>query len=117
MTQTNTATVKTLTAEVRVLMVGSRQVTLSVAKQLDRMNTYEHSVEGITAFGRVKTGAKDEDGKEIKLEVIGRSNRASDYGALVIFEFDGEHGLMNDEDLAAFRNWGELPLIVLAGLK
>jgi hypothetical protein len=30
-----TATVETLTAEVRVLMVGSRQVTMSMFKQLD----------------------------------------------------------------------------------
>ena len=30
-----TATVETLTAEVRVLAVGNRQITLSVAKQLD----------------------------------------------------------------------------------
>ena len=35
MTNTTTATVETLTAEVRVLMVGSRQVTLSVYNQLD----------------------------------------------------------------------------------
>jgi hypothetical protein len=38
MTNTNgsaTATVETLAAEVRTLMVGSRQVTMSVAKQLD----------------------------------------------------------------------------------
>lgn len=33
---TTTATVEVLTAEVRVLMVGSRQVTLSVYRQLDR---------------------------------------------------------------------------------
>lgn len=33
---TTTATVETLTAEVRVLMVGNRQITLSVARQLDR---------------------------------------------------------------------------------
>ena len=35
---TQTATVETLTAEVRVLMVGSRQITPSVVKQLDRVN-------------------------------------------------------------------------------
>jgi hypothetical protein len=36
-----TATVETLTAEVRVLMVGSRQITLSVAKQLDTCPFFE----------------------------------------------------------------------------
>ena len=45
---TSTATVESLTAEVRVLMVGSRQVTLSVARQLDEVPTWE-----ITPFGRM----------------------------------------------------------------
>lgn len=45
---TQTATVETLTAEVRVLMVGSRQVTLSVYRQLDR-----HPSDQVRPFGRV----------------------------------------------------------------
>ena len=46
-----TATVEVLTAEVRVLMVGSRQVTLSVARQLD-----EAEPDWILPFGRIRTG-------------------------------------------------------------
>jgi hypothetical protein len=45
---TNVATVEVLTAEVRVLMVGSRQVTLSVYNQLD----WAHYTD-IEPFGRV----------------------------------------------------------------
>ena len=45
---TQTATIETLTAEVRVLMVGSRQVTLSVYRQLDRCKSDQ-----IEPFGRV----------------------------------------------------------------
>jgi hypothetical protein len=48
MTNSTTATVETLTAEVRVLMVGSRQVTLSVYGQLDEVGP-----EDIEPFGRV----------------------------------------------------------------
>lgn len=48
MTTTQTATVEALTAEVRVLMVGSRQVTMSVYGQLDHV---EH--DEIEPFGRV----------------------------------------------------------------
>lgn len=48
---TTTATVETLTAEVRVLMVGSRQITLSVAKQLDAVGLAK-----LTVFGRIKIG-------------------------------------------------------------
>jgi hypothetical protein len=48
MTASKTATVETLTAEVRVLMVGSRQVTMSVYNQLDQVTPAE-----IEPFGRV----------------------------------------------------------------
>lgn len=45
----DTATVETLVAEVRTLMVGSRQVTLSVAKQLDTV-----PLAALRIFGRVR---------------------------------------------------------------
>lgn len=45
----HTATVESLTAEVRVLMVGNRQITLSVAKQLDLVDDRKLEV-----FGRVR---------------------------------------------------------------
>jgi hypothetical protein len=65
------ATVEVLTAEVRVLMVGSRQVTLSVARQLDEIEDCE-----ITPFGRIETGRKD--GPRITaVEVIGRATDGS----------------------------------------
>jgi hypothetical protein len=48
-TITDTATVETLTAEVRVLMVGKRQITLSVAKQLDMVK-----YDDLTVFGRIR---------------------------------------------------------------
>jgi hypothetical protein len=50
----STATVETLTAEVRVLMVGSRQVTQSVAKQLDRV-----PLSRLRPFGRVKLSPEE----------------------------------------------------------
>ena len=49
-----TATVETLTAEVRVLMVGTRQVTLSIFGQLDDV-----AIDKIEPFGRVSP--KDAD--------------------------------------------------------
>lgn len=48
---TTTATVESLTAEVRVLQVGNRQITLSVARQLDMA-----LLEDIEPFGRVNLG-------------------------------------------------------------
>lgn len=50
MSASQTATVETLTAQVRVLMVGSKQVTASVAKQLD----FEADPALVTVFGRVR---------------------------------------------------------------
>jgi len=60
---TTEATVEVLTAEVRALMVGSRQVTLSVFRQLDwvdwddilpmgRVNDYRENVTGQMVVGR-----------------------------------------------------------------
>lgn len=60
---TTSATVETLTAEVRVLMVGNRQVTLSVYRQLDTVLSGE-----IDPFGRVRD-SKDEGA----LNVVGRA--------------------------------------------
>lgn len=39
MSKKTTAKVETLTAQVRVLMVGNRQITLSVARQLDHVDS------------------------------------------------------------------------------
>jgi hypothetical protein len=55
MSTTTTATIETLTAEVRTLIVGSRQVTLSVAKQLDII-----PLSRLRIFGRVHI-SKDRD--------------------------------------------------------
>lgn len=66
-----TAHVELLTAKVRVLMVGSRQVTLSVYRQLDNVEP-----EDIEAFGRT---ADSRDG-DTYLYVIGRDRNT---GALV----------------------------------
>lgn len=111
MTHTNTAKIETLTAEVRVLVVGSRQVTLSVFRQLDRV-----SPERITPFGRVRSGAK--------YYTFGYGNVTAD---LELVGTD-EHGnlvrsvVVDSKSIPASRKerYAELqalPLIVLAGLK
>lgn len=51
MSDKHEATVEVLTAEVRVLQVGRRQVTLSVVRQLDWANPAD-----VEPFGRVRTG-------------------------------------------------------------
>lgn len=51
MSQVEVAAVRTLAAEVRVLMVGARQITLSVAKQLDQVDPYL-----IEPMGRIRLG-------------------------------------------------------------
>jgi hypothetical protein len=58
MTNTATATVEVLTAEVRVLMVGSRQVTQSVFRQLDEIEPGFY----IEPFGRVSFPDKSDRG-------------------------------------------------------
>jgi hypothetical protein len=65
-----TATVETLTAEVRTLIVGSRQITMSVFKQLD----YE-DFSKIEPMGRVRVAAKDSDSAE-GVDIVGRSTKS-----------------------------------------
>ena len=99
----NTATVQTLTAEVRVLMVGSRQITMSVFKQLDH-----RPIEEIELFGRVSV--PNDYGI---VRVVGRSTLD---GTLVRSHVDNPYGgLIGNQG-----NWDKakaLPLIALAGLR
>jgi hypothetical protein len=59
-----TATIETLTAEVKALVIGNRQVTLSVARQLDSFDLVvgafcgDFDPDKFTPFGRIKTGRK-----------------------------------------------------------
>jgi hypothetical protein len=109
-------TVEVLTAEVRTLKVGSRQVTLTVAKQLDSVAPWK-----ITPFGRVRIGNEH-------LEVIG----SDEHGNLVVSHMPtqrcGHVWRTSGDDYSPFpgtddeyralrRIFLQLPLIVLAGLK
>lgn len=95
------ATVETLTAEVRVLMVGNRQVTLSVYRQLDLVDPAF-----IEPFGRVRSGEKWTGHRE----VVGRlCDSCEGAGSLVRSRIRGGHEY--------FGAWSDLPLIVLAGLR
>ena len=124
---TNTATIETLTAEVRVLMVGSRQVTLSVARQLDRVRLAD-----MEPFGRIKLDRDDDRhcliGKHRETGVLVLASGpkllepfgerpSSDAGG-------GISGVMLKKIWAEWDSQAQvreyvksLPLIVLAGLK
>jgi hypothetical protein len=133
MTASKTATVETLTAEVRVLMVGSRQVTMSVYKQLDNVEPDQ-----IEPFGRVCP--RDADGGHI--HVVGRRIGAGelvasytiagrdDYDQVAAWRLKLKLGLKSVTDVPAEQieaeaarlaalddEWSALPLIVLAGLR
>lgn len=108
-----TATVETLTAEVRTLVVGSRQVTMSVAKQLDVVGELP------TIFGRVNMPTVGQH------PIIGADR--SGQLALGLFSSPVERP---DGDFPGWwtREWKawavaseaayrDLPLIVLAGLR
>jgi hypothetical protein len=138
------ARVEVLTAEVRVLMVGSRQVTLSVFRQLDRVDSAL-----IQPFGRVRD--KPANPGSDRVTVVGRSARPADHGALVRLSLSAQHerqqawiwrsgrepiydgdrddgGPMTGEErereaqacearARIVAEWAALPLIVLAGLR
>lgn len=137
----STATVEALTAEVRVLMVGSRQVTLSVARQLDEVAWWD-----ITPFGRISMNTKPAFSEADRVEVIGRSEDGSlvrssasrmryrcehrqDGGKVIINGEECTYRACKREDCGhyhghtwigtdeQFNEWNGLPLIVLAGLR
>jgi hypothetical protein len=108
------ARVDVLTAEVRTLAVGNRQVTLSVYRQLDTVKPA-----ALEAFGRVNTGrtVKVWDGwsrwekAEVVLEVVGRI-RDGYVGAGSL-----ARAYLQQRGSEPYAEWSALPLIVLAGLR
>jgi hypothetical protein len=126
MTERQTATVETLTASVRVLMVGSRQVTLSIYKQLDECDAGR-----LKPFGRVNIDKFD------SLDLVGVDrngnlvrSRVPDYKDAIegflqregwsppytdaYWERRAEIGTYYKDKYFEFK---ALPLIVLAGLR
>jgi hypothetical protein len=131
MTNTNgshTATVETLTAKVRVLMVGSRQVTLSVYKQLDFITPYD-----IEPFGRVHSGEMRGSGvykSPLWLELVGRDPHGNLVKSCIADDHEADHPPiiyradcyeLHEHRLAQWPALRSqllaLPLIVLAGLR
>lgn len=114
MSAATTATVETLTAEVHVLKVGNRQITLSVAKQLDVI-----PFDRLRPFGRIhlngpprrETDSVDVVGVDIETGALCRSRLARNYDSRPWKQSQVERDNANH---AAAR---ALPLIVLAGLR
>jgi hypothetical protein len=112
------AHVQVLTAEVRTLVVGSRQVTLSVYGQLDTIPLI-----ALTPFGRVRIKeTPSSDWRVTRVVGADRDGRlvASWLGYTTTGRtFSDPGGIWaNSED--GVQVWGELqdlPLIVLAGLR
>ena len=107
MTITTTATVQTLAAEVRVLQVGSRQVTMSVFKQLDFK-----PLDAVDIFGRVSVPAKPDDNEGVHL--VGRLRDGGDLVRVWVPKFKGwyrygtdefYHWLLHAGRLGKSRNW------------
>jgi hypothetical protein len=92
-------------AEVRVLQIGNRQVTLSVFKQLDWVTPI-----WIEPFGRVSDGSDHWD----VVRVVGRHRET---GVLVRSEAVRywKNTVANQNPF--YFDWRQLPLIVLAGLR
>jgi hypothetical protein len=107
-----TTRVELLTAEVRTLMVGDRQVTMSIYHQLDWVDPRE-----IEPFGRVHSKAH----KFPAVEVVGSRDgilvrsylRKDNWARGAQPSFKMPEG--PTRDLRA--QWETLPLIVLAGLR
>ncbi len=141
---TTAARVEVLTAEVRILQVGSRQITLSVARQLDQADPGD-----IEPFGRIRTGARNPNSATDIVEVIGAARdgtlvrstaavmryycsssyhegtwisgwkvrRCADYPADYQPAAECWRGHYWLDEPGEWELWQALPLIVLAGLR
>jgi hypothetical protein len=142
MSSSSEPSVESLTAEIRILQVGSKPITLSAARQLDSVHAAD-----IRPFGRVRIDPKPADGL---IEVIGsvdgvlaRSSASSrevecpgyntrpyshNYGLPQVVcrrhrntsavDASGRHAWTEytpSRDI--YETWEALPLIVLAGLR
>jgi hypothetical protein len=133
----DSATVEVLAAEVRVLMVGSRQVTMSVYNQLDEVIPYL-----IEPFGRVApkdagygwiyvVGRHRADGTLVSSRIPVDVQTITDEG-WVLVRYPGAASLTSTQIYTLWRRggdperqflaqaasgWADLPLIVLAGLR
>lgn len=112
------ATVQMLTASVRTLQIGARQVTLSVAKQLDIVGPGM-----IEPWGRVDLGREDLTvvGRDLYNDALVTSThddaRCDDCEEIAErFRKHGPRGTYSGF-CATRRAWSQLPKIVLAGLK
>lgn len=134
-----TARVEVLTAEVRTLQVGNRQVTLSIFRQLDHVEPDE-----IEPFGRVRDGRSERD----DIDVVGRRRATGELvrstcrrlhrkeGSPTFEHYAGRfrYGHERDGDGRSLQpyecwvrdhhvqeprwtEWNDLPLIILAGLR
>lgn len=121
----STATVETLTAEVRVLMVGNRQVTLSVYRQLDKFTT-SRPLSEFAPFGRVSSGTKyageDPWGRTYKatprFEFVGRDNPTGALMRMIVMQWECDPDYIGRDAIDQLQQWeSSLPLIVLAGLR
>lgn len=125
------AEVETLTAEVKTLVVCNRQITLSVARQLDEVKPWELS----HVFGRVRFSKNDDNpyviGKQkitnaLVVSNIGIMNQDRTFKTLLGHGYY-QHMANEFADFPEDKLFGELkfyvemfyrqPLIVLAGLK
>lgn len=105
---TETALVETLTAEVRVLAIGSRHITQSMYEQLDAVHW-----EQIEPFGRVHPRR----GNPRAVHVIGRDSSGQLVCSSLSNDTDEPFATLLSEREAAFKAWQELPLIILGGLQ
>lgn len=134
MSENTSAQVEVLTAEVRALMVGKRQVTLSVYRQLDLVPSDQ-----CNPFGRVRDSQDVHYlasqprvyavGQHCSTGALVRSYRTRpnpktnpQVNDLSIFSEETAVELKRrideyEQNLCDFNEWATLPLIVLAGLR
>ncbi|QDH93755.1 hypothetical protein HWC36_gp44 [Corynebacterium phage StAB] len=107
------ANVTTMTATVRILQVGNRQLTKAMARQLDRVQWGE-----LEPFGRIANWEYDESRPYVR--VIGRRIADGELVTAVVAgppRYEYAPGAISSEGDPEYATAKAIPLIILGGLR
>lgn len=103
------ATIQVLTAEVRVLQIAGKSATLTMFRQLDRVEVEEM----VEVFGRVNEVVKDYETPDLSFGPFGPNRIEGGYTWIIGKDQDGDLCRC----IAPRKIYNRYDLIILAGLK
>lgn len=115
-------TPETLKAKINVITIGTKQLTLSMVRQLDQFPINEERITTFRPIGRIRTGTKITDpnqwgptagARTPEIELIGTHTETGELMKLIC----QGHQIQNELERRWAREQMDKPLIILGGMK